>query len=170
MSRHLQNSINLPFLENGTYDQIVGHLERELELSGIEKDGELPIPTMIVAVTRNNENKLDLSITSWLYYKKLVHFIKNRRGRIRKEQEQKQDPTQKVKGYTPKTYSSYPHCQRTNHPPGNCWNGSNAANRSEKFEQNSSPDDNQDSLTESTTTQNTSMLKKPFKTPKPRIQ
>ena len=31
---HLKRSLNLAYLENGTYDQIVAHLERELELSG----------------------------------------------------------------------------------------------------------------------------------------
>ena len=32
---HLKRSLNLAYLENGTYDQIVTHLERELELSGL---------------------------------------------------------------------------------------------------------------------------------------
>ena len=36
---HLKRSLNLAYLENGTYDQIVAHLERELELSGLENDG-----------------------------------------------------------------------------------------------------------------------------------
>ena len=31
---HLKRSLNLAYLENGTYDQIVAHLERDLELSG----------------------------------------------------------------------------------------------------------------------------------------
>ena len=35
----LKRSLNLAYLENGTYDQIVAHLERELELSGLENDG-----------------------------------------------------------------------------------------------------------------------------------
>ena len=37
---HLERSLNLAYLENGTYDQIVAHLERELKLSGLENDGE----------------------------------------------------------------------------------------------------------------------------------
>ena len=36
---HLKRSLNLAYLENGTYDQTVTHLERELELSGLENDG-----------------------------------------------------------------------------------------------------------------------------------
>ena len=35
----LKRSLNLAYLENGTYDQIVAHLERELKLSGSENDG-----------------------------------------------------------------------------------------------------------------------------------
>ena len=38
--------INLVYLENGKYDQMVSHLERELELNSLESDGELTIPTM----------------------------------------------------------------------------------------------------------------------------
>ena len=53
----LKKSIDLAYLGNGTYDQIVAHLEKEIELSGMENNGELPIPTMAVAVTRDNENE-----------------------------------------------------------------------------------------------------------------
>ena len=34
MPPHLKNSINQAHLENGTYEQVVPHLERELELNG----------------------------------------------------------------------------------------------------------------------------------------
>ena len=43
---HLKRSHNIVYLENGTYEQIVAHLERELELKSLENDGELTIPTM----------------------------------------------------------------------------------------------------------------------------
>ena len=55
---HLDRSINLAYLENVTCDQIVAHLEKEVELSGIEFDGELPIPTMTITAAKDNENKL----------------------------------------------------------------------------------------------------------------
>ena len=32
---HLKRSLSLAYLENDTYDQIVAHLEKELELSGL---------------------------------------------------------------------------------------------------------------------------------------
>ena len=47
---HLKRSLNLTNLENGTYDQIVAHLEKELELSGLENDVELTIPTMTACI------------------------------------------------------------------------------------------------------------------------
>ena len=33
---HLKRLLNLAYPENGSYDQIVAHLEKELELSGLE--------------------------------------------------------------------------------------------------------------------------------------
>ena len=52
---HLKRSLNLAYLEKGTYDQIVAHLERELELSGLENDGELAIPTMTAVPPNDNQ-------------------------------------------------------------------------------------------------------------------
>ena len=42
----LKRSLNLAHLLNGTYDQFVAHLGREIELSALVNDGELTIPTM----------------------------------------------------------------------------------------------------------------------------
>ena len=46
MPPHLKKSIKLAHLENGTYEQIVSHLERELELNGLEAPNELPKNTV----------------------------------------------------------------------------------------------------------------------------
>ena len=43
---HLKKSINQAHLANGTYEQIVSHLERELELNGLEAPDEKPINTV----------------------------------------------------------------------------------------------------------------------------
>ena len=43
MPPHLKNSINQAHLENGTYEQIVSHLERQLELNDLETPDDLPI-------------------------------------------------------------------------------------------------------------------------------
>ena len=48
MPPHLKKSINQAYLENGTYDQIVKHLEREMELNGLESDEALVKTQMTV--------------------------------------------------------------------------------------------------------------------------
>ena len=52
MPLHLKKSINQAHLENGTYEKIVTHLEKELELNGLEAPDELQINT----VSDNNVN------------------------------------------------------------------------------------------------------------------
>ena len=56
---HLKRSLNLAYLENGTYDRIVAHLERELELSGLKNDGELTIPTMTAVPPNDNQQNTE---------------------------------------------------------------------------------------------------------------
>ena len=46
MPPHLKKSINEAHLENGTYEQIVTHLEKELELNGLEGPDEQQINTV----------------------------------------------------------------------------------------------------------------------------
>ena len=49
----LKRSVNMARLENGTYEEIVAHLERELELNALEESDDLPIATMDSASTSN---------------------------------------------------------------------------------------------------------------------
>ena len=139
---HLKRSLNLAYLENGTYDQIVAHLERELELSGLENDGELTIPTMTAVPPNDNQQNTEQTKIVCHYCRKPGHVIRECRKRIRKEQEQRNDPsTQKMKPSTSISYAPCPHCQRTNHPPEQCWSGPNAANRPKRFKR-TYPEDN----------------------------
>ena len=57
MPPHLKKSINLAHLENGTYEQIVTHLERELELNGLEAPDELPINNVSQQPTNTNADR-----------------------------------------------------------------------------------------------------------------
>ena len=42
----LKRSVNMATLEKATYEEIVTHLERELELKGLEVGDDIPVPTM----------------------------------------------------------------------------------------------------------------------------
>ena len=132
----LKRSLNLAYLGNGTYDQIVAHLERELELSGLENDGELTIPTMTAVPPNDNQQNTEQAKIVCHYCKKLGQVIRDCRKRMRKEQEQRKDPSiQKTKPSTSRSFTRCPHCQRTNHPPEKCWSGPNAAIRPKRFKQ-----------------------------------
>ena len=47
----LKRSVNIARFENATYEKIVTHLERELELNGYEEGDDIPVPTMSTAPT-----------------------------------------------------------------------------------------------------------------------
>ena len=57
MPPHLKKSINQAYLENGTYDQIVKHLEREMELNGLEVDEPLVKTQMTVTKKEQTTEK-----------------------------------------------------------------------------------------------------------------
>ena len=57
MPPHLKKSFNRAHLENGTYEQIVSHLDRELELNGLEAPDEMPINTVTQQAPQHNPNK-----------------------------------------------------------------------------------------------------------------
>ena len=57
MPPHLKKSINQAYLENGTYDQIVKHLERQMELNGLEADEPLVKTQMTVTKKEQNTEK-----------------------------------------------------------------------------------------------------------------
>ena len=57
MPPHLKKSINQAHLENGTYEQIVSHLGRELELNGLEAPDEMLINTVTQQPPQQNSNE-----------------------------------------------------------------------------------------------------------------
>ena len=127
---HLKRSLNLAYLQNRTYDQIVAHLGRELELSGLENDGEQTIPTMTVVPPNHIQQNTEQAIIVCHYCKTPGHVIRDCPKRMKKEQEQRNDPSiQNTKPSTSKSFAPCPHCQWTNHPPEKRWSGPNAANR-----------------------------------------
>ena len=94
------------------------------------------MPTMTAVPPNDNQQNTEQTKIVCHYCKKPGHVIRDCRKRIRKEQEQRNNPsTQKMKPSTSKSYAPCPHCQRTNHPPEQCWSGPNAANRPTRLKQ-----------------------------------
>ena len=70
LPRHLNFYLNVVYLENGRYEHIVAHLERELELMGLEKDGELTTPTMTAVPPNDNQQNTEQPKNVCQYCKK----------------------------------------------------------------------------------------------------
>ena len=108
---HLKRSINVAYFENGTYDQIVAHLEGELELIGLETGGELPKLTtttkfLFTTMTVNKHTQLQSAEQQQIIcrkFKKPGHVNKEYRQRTLKGQErqgEKQTPETPNKKHT----------------------------------------------------------------------
>ena len=153
MPPHLEKSINQAHLENGTYEQIVTHLERELELNGLECTDELPINNVSQEPTHTNA---DRPKPKCHHCKKPGHY-RNQCRLLKKQREQTENnqnnpgnknsaantsnPNSNVNNTNnnknsnkaerkPKTI--YPPCEtcgKTNHSTEKCYFGAIAANR-----------------------------------------
>ena len=84
MPPHLKKSMNQADLENGTYEQIVTHLEIELELNCLEAPDELQINTVSQHATHINA---DRPKPTFHYCKKPGHY-KNQCRFLKKQREQ----------------------------------------------------------------------------------
>ena len=101
MPPHLKKSINQAHLENGTYEQIVSHLERELELNGLEAPDEMPINTVTQQAPQQNSNKPKPTCH---HCKKPGHY-QNQCRQLKREKDQTRNNTNSAnnnKGVVPK--------------------------------------------------------------------
>ena len=154
MPPHLKKSINQAHLENGTYEQIVSHLERELELTGLEAPDEMPINTVTQQAPQQNSDKPKPTCH---HCKKPGHY-QNQCRQLKREKDQTQNnmnsannsngsaqsnsnPNNKIPNNTKanninnqrdrRSRPVFPPCEtcgRTNHSTENCYLGANAAN------------------------------------------
>ena len=137
----LKQSVNMARLENGTYEEIVAHLERELELNALEESDDLPMATMASASTSNN-NLLSNGINTnkdaqCSYCKATGHFYKScPKLKKKKELEDKN-------GKKPQrpTYPECPTCGKKNHPVERCWKGAGAHLRPKRTRPEDKADD-----------------------------
>ena len=139
-------------MENGTYEQIVTHLKRELELNGLETSDELQINT----VSHNTANaSADRPKPTCHLYKKPGDY-KNQCRLLKKQREQTENnqnnpgnknsdantsnPNSNVNNHNNKNskrakrklktvYPPFETCGKTNHSTEKCYYGANAANR-----------------------------------------
>ena len=122
----LKRSVNMARLVNGTYEEIVAHLERELELNTLEESDDLPIATMASAST-SNSNLLSNGINTnndaqCSYCKATGHFYKSC-PKLKKKKELEDKNGKKPQRLT---YPECPTCKKTNHPAERCWKGAGA--------------------------------------------
>ena len=83
MPPHLKKSINQAHLENGTFEQIVSQLERELELNGLEAPDEMQLNTVMQQDTQQNSEK---SKPTCHHCKKPSHF-RNQCRQLKREKD-----------------------------------------------------------------------------------
>ena len=123
---HLTKSMNRAHLENGTYEQIVTHLERELELKSLEHPDETQMNTVT--------------------HKQQIESNPNNTGIINSDTNDCNPNIHKI-GRKCRTF--YPPCEtggKTNHSTERCYVGANAVNRPLPWK-NKPQQDAQDSIT-----------------------
>ena len=109
MPPHLKKSINQAHLENGKYEQIVTHLERELELNSLE----YPDETQMNTVT----------------HKQQIEGNPDNAGNINSDKNDSNPNKHKIDRKSRTLYPPCETCGKTNHSAETCYVGANAANR-----------------------------------------
>ena len=110
MPPHLKKSINQTHLENGTYEQIVTHLERELEFDSLEYPGE----TQMNIVTHKQETEGN----------------PDNAGHTNSNTNNSNPKNHKIDRKSRTLYPPGETCGKTNYSTERCYVGANAANRS----------------------------------------
>ena len=120
----LKRSVNMARLENGSYDEIVAHLERELELNALEESDDLPMATMTSSTTKSKTplSTGQMSDITCNYCREKGHMVKD----CEKLKKKKEKDAQQGKSTQKKTYPECGTCWKKNHPEERCWQGAGA--------------------------------------------
>ena len=127
MPPHLKKSINQPHLENGTYEQIGTHLERELEFNSFE----YPEETQRNTVTRKQQ----------------IEGNPDNAGKINSDTNDSNPKNHKIDRNCRTLYPPCETCGKTNHSTERCYVGANAANRPLPWKNKPQEQDAHDSIT-----------------------
>ena len=127
MPPHLKKSINQAHLENGTYEQIVTHLEKELELNSLE----YPDETQMNTVT----------------HKRQFEGNPDKAGNTNSDTNDSNSNNHKIDRKFRTLYPPYETCGKTNHSTERCYVGANAANRPLLWKNKPQEQDAHDSIT-----------------------
>ena len=127
MPPHLKKSINQAHLENGTYEKIVTHLERELELNSLEYPDETQMNTVM--------------------YKQQIDGNPDNAGNINSDTNDSNPNNHKNDRKSRTLYPPCETCGKTNHSPERCYVGANAANRPLPWKNKPQEQDAHDSIT-----------------------
>ena len=118
----LKRSVNMARLKNGSYDETVAHLERELELNALEKSDDLPMATMTSSSTKP-ETPLSTGQKSDI----TCNYCKEKCQKdCEKLKKKKEKDAQQGKQAQKKTYPECSTCGKKNHPEERCWQGAGA--------------------------------------------
>ena len=127
MPPHLKKSINQAHLENGTCEQIVTHLERELELNSLEYPDETQMNTVM--------------------YKQQIDGNPDNAGNINSDTNDSNPNNHKNDRKYETLYPPCDTCGKTNHSTERCYVGANAANRPLPWKNKPQEQDAHDSIT-----------------------
>ena len=127
MPPHLKKSINQAHLENGTCEQIVTHLERELELNSLE----YPDETQMNTVT----------------HKQQIEGNPDNAGNINSDTNDSNPSNQKIDRKSRPLYPPFETCGKTSHSTERCYVGANPANRPLPWKNKPQEQDAHDSIT-----------------------
>ena len=123
---HLKKSINQAHLENGTYEQVVTHLESELEHNSLE----YPDETQMNTVT----------------HKQQIEGNPKNTGFINSDTKDSNPNNHKIGRKSRTLYPPCETCGKTNHSTERCYVGANAVNRPLPWKNKPQQQDAQDSI------------------------